>query len=131
MSGFENNSFHIAHSNSVIEHVGNWARVLQFSKEFKRVAQKHFIQTPNYWFPIEPHCMTPFFHWLPKRTRIWLVMKYSLGHWRKAYSAEDATRIVESARLLNRVAFSELFNDSEILTERLAFMPKSFIAVRE
>ncbi|MFC1701446.1 class I SAM-dependent methyltransferase, partial [Pseudomonadota bacterium] len=87
---FENNSFHIAHSNSVIEHVGDWNRMIQFSNELKRVAQQYFVQTPNFWFPIEPHCMTPFFHWLPKPLRVWLVMKFSLGHWKKASTTDEA-----------------------------------------
>lgn len=131
LAQFENNEFHIAHSNSVIEHVGDWGRMVQFSEEFKRVAQKHFIQTPNFWFPIEPHCMTPFFHWLPKPMRIGLVMKFALGHWKKASSVEEAGQIVGSARLLTRRMFRKLFSDSEILTERLAFMPKSIIAIRD
>lgn len=131
LAEFEDSSFHIAHSNSVIEHVGDWSRMVQFSKELKRVAQRYFIQTPNYWFPIEPHFMAPFFHWLPKPARIWLVMKFSLGHWKRASSVDDAVRIVESARLLNKKMFRELFDDSQIVTERLAFLPKSFIAIRE
>ncbi len=131
LTDFGSNSFHIAHSNSVIEHVGDWRRMVQFSNEFKRVAQKYFIQTPNYWFPIEPHCMIPFFHWLPKPIRIWLVMNFSLGHWRKATSIDNAVRIVENIRLLNRKMFQELFKDAEVRTERLILMPKSFIAIRE
>ena len=31
LTEFEANSFHIAHSNSVIEHVGNWSRMTHFS----------------------------------------------------------------------------------------------------
>ncbi len=131
LSQYADNYFHIAHSNSVVEHVGDWTRMVQFSKELKRVAQGYFVQTPNYWFPIEPHCMTAFFHWLPKPIRIWLVMKISLGHYRKAVSVDDAVRLVEHSRLLNRAMFFELFNDSEVLTERFALMPKSFIAIRE
>ena len=130
LSDFDNNSFHIAHSNSVIEHVGDWERMVQFSAEFRRVAEKYFVQTPNYWFPIEPHCMTPFFHWLPKPARVWLVMNFSLGHWRKATSVDDAVRIVESARLLDRKMFCELFQDAELRTERFFLMPKSFSAIR-
>ena len=130
LAEFQDNSFHIAHSNSVIEHVGDWSRVIQFSEELKRVAQKHFVQTPNFWFPIEPHCMVPFFDWLPKPIRIWLVMKFSLGNWNKASSIDEAMQTIESARLLTRKMFSALFSDSEILTERFLFLPKSFIAMR-
>lgn len=131
LAEIQNNAFHIAHSNSVIEHVGDWERMVQFSNEISRVAQKYFVQTPNFWFPIEPHCMTPIFHWLPKPARIWLVMKFSLGNWRKASSVDDAMRIIESARLLNKAMFRELFSDSKVLTERLALLPKSFVAIRE
>ncbi|MES9902358.1 MAG: methyltransferase domain-containing protein [Sedimenticola sp.] len=130
LSEIQDNSFHIAHSNSVIEHVGDWNRMVLFSKELKRIAPRYFIQTPNYWFPIEPHCMTPFFHWLPKPIRILLVMKFSLGNWIKASTVGGAVRKIEGARLLNRKMFCELFDDAQIETEKFAFMPKSFVALR-
>ena len=123
-------SFHIAHSNSVLEHVGDWEHMVRFSEELSRVADKYFVQTPNFWFPIEPHFMTPFFHWFPKSARIWLVLRYDLGHFKKAVSIDHAVRIVESIRLLNRKRFQELFKEADILTERLFWMPKSFIAVK-
>jgi len=129
--GFDNDSFHIAHSNSVIEHVGDWDRMVKFSNEFKRVARKYFVQTPNYWFPIEPHFMTPFFHWLPKPICVWLVMKFSLGNCRKATSVDEAVRMVESSRLLSKKMFHELFSDADVRTERLLLFPKSFIAIRK
>jgi len=130
LSCFEDNSFHIAHSNSVIEHVGDWSRMVRFASELSRVAEKYFVQTPNYWFPIEPHCMTPFFHWLPRPFRVWLVSRFQLGHWEKAASVDQAVRTVESARLLNRGMFRELFGGARIITERFFFLPKSLIAVR-
>ncbi len=130
LSEIQDNSFHIAHSNSVIEHVGDWSRMVLFSKELKRIAPRYFIQTPNYWFPIEPHCMTPFFHWLPKPIRILLVMKFSLGNWIKASTVDGAVRKIEGVRLLNRKMFCELFDDAQIETEKFAFMPKSFVALR-
>jgi hypothetical protein len=131
LAGFDDRSFQIAHSNSVVEHVGDWERMIQFAKELSRVSQAYFIQTPNYWFPIEPHCMTPFFHWLPKPIRIWLVSHFQLGHWKKAVSIDEAVRIVEHARLLNRKMFHELFKDAHILTERFFWLPKSLIALKK
>jgi hypothetical protein len=131
LAEFKDKSFHIAHSNSVVEHVGDWERMVQFAKEVTRVSQKYFVQTPNYWFPIEPHCMTPFFHWLSKPARIWVVSHFQLGHWIKAASVGEAVELVESCRLLNRKMFQELFKDSHVLSERFFWLPKSFIALKK
>ena len=131
LSGVDDGSFHIAHSNSVLEHVGDWGRMVRFAQELSRVSQKYFVQTPNYWFPVEPHCMMPFFQWLPKPIRVWLVSHFKLGHWRKANTTDEAMRIVESARLLTRKMFRELFPESTIVIERLFLLPKSFIAVKQ
>jgi hypothetical protein len=131
LSGFDDKSFHIAHSNSVVEHVGDWERMVQFAKELSRVSNQYFIQTPNYWFPIEPHCMTPFFHWLPKPIRIWLVLHFQMGHWSKVASIDEAVRLIEHARLLNKKMFQTLFKDAYVLTERFFLLPKSFIAIKD
>lgn len=131
LARFADKSFHIAHSNSVVEHVGDWERMVQFAKELSRVSQQYFVQTPNFWFPIEPHCMTPCFHWFPKPSRIWLVSHFELGHWRKAESIDEAARIVESARLLDKAMLQELFKDAHVLTERFFGLPKSLIAVKK
>jgi len=131
LSEFSDNSFDIAHSNSVIEHVGDWDRVKMFASELLRLAPAHFVQTPNYWFPIEPHFMMPFFHWLPRPSRIWLVMKFHLGHHSRQLTVDGAVETVNSARLLNKRLFSHLFSNSAIITERLFLLPKSFIAIRK
>ncbi len=121
--------FDIAHSNSVLEHVGDWARMDEFAHELARVSRHYFVQTPNYWFPIEPHCMVPLFHWLPKPTRVWLCLHFQLGHWRKANSVSEAVQIVESARLMNKRMLQGLFREATILTERVFGLSKSFVAV--
>ena len=123
--------FHIAHSNSVIEHVGDWSRMKQFSIEFNRIAKTFFIQTPSFWFPIEPHFMMPIFHWLPRPTRVYLVSKYQLGHWKMASSIDEAVQIVETARLLNHKMFSSLFPNAEISVEKIFGISKSYVAVQK
>ena len=105
--------------------------MLQFANEISRIAEFYFVQTPNFWFPLEPHCMTPFFHWLPKPIRVWMVLHFQLGHWEKANSISEAVRSVEGARLVDKNMFQELFNDGSVLTERLFLLPKSFIAIRK
>jgi len=126
---FADGAFDIAHSNSVVEHVGDWAHMVRFAGELKRVARHYFVQTPNWWFPIEPHSLCPLFHWLPKPWEISLVRHFKLGHWPRARSVDEAVRIVESARLLNKPMMRELFGD-QIIVERIMFLPKSLIAVR-
>lgn len=128
LTDIQDHQFDIAHSNSVLEHVGDWSRMQSFAKEIQRVANKYFVQTPNYWFPIEPHAMTPFFHWLPKPAQLFLVSKLQLGHWERATNTSEAVKIIESARLLNRKMFKALFPSAQIRTEHLLFLPKSFVA---
>ncbi|WP_422376357.1 methyltransferase domain-containing protein [Roseibium sp.] len=122
--------FDLIHSNSVIEHVGDWAQMKRYAANIKDFPGGYFVQTPNFWFPVEPHCMTPIFHWLPKATRVWLVRHFSLGHWPKASSTDEAVETVESARLLNHAMFVALFDDAKIRKEKITFLTKSFMAIR-
>jgi hypothetical protein len=130
LSNFDDNAFDIAHSNSVLEHVGNWEDMRRFAGEIARVGRKYFVQTPSFWFPIEPHCMVPFFHWLPTSIRIQLVLRFELGNWKKATNLSEAKRIVESAQLLTIKKMRAIFSDAIIHTEWLLF-PKSHIAIRK
>ncbi len=126
---FDNNSFDIVHSNSVLEHVGDWQRKVNFAHEIRRIAKNYFVQTPNYWFPIEPHCRMPFFHWFPKPFRVFLIMHFNLGYWERAKDVDKAIRTVESARLVTKMMLQWLFPDSQINTERFLILPKSYIAI--
>ncbi|MCF2146955.1 class I SAM-dependent methyltransferase [Desmonostoc muscorum LEGE 12446] len=130
LSDFADGFFHIAHSNSVIEHVGDWNNMVSFAKEISRVASRYYVQTPYYWFPIEPHFMTPFFHWFPKSIRIWLILNFDLGNWKKVETVDEAVRAVDSARLLDTRKFRELFKDAHIFHEKLFGLPKSLIAIK-
>lgn len=129
LSVYADRAFHIAHSNSVIEHVGDQQRMAQFALELKRVAEQYFIQTPDFWCPLEPHCMTPLFHWLPRPVRIWLVGRMALGHWPRAQNLLEAQAQVDSARLLTRGELQQLLPEARIIRERIFGVPKSLIAV--
>jgi len=130
LTEFDDMSYDLVHSNSLIEHVGTWDSMLQLAANVRRLAPAYFVQTPYYWFPIEPHFRFPLFHWLPESLRYRLIMGADLGHMKRAYSVADAVRSVQSARLLDYRQFAELFPDAEIRCERLIGMTKSLLAIR-
>lgn len=127
---FADKAFDIVHSNSVVEHVGDWSKMTAYASEVDRLADRWFVQAPNFWFPVEPHAMTPFLHWLPKPLRVRLVMRFGLGHWRRQPDVASAVRRVDSARLLSGQMFRALFPDAEIHAERIGPLTKSWIAVK-
>ncbi|HEX3538477.1 MAG TPA: class I SAM-dependent methyltransferase [Stellaceae bacterium] len=127
---FSDMSFDIVHSNSVIEHVGRWQDMHAMAREVRRLAPAYFVQTPYFWFPIEPHCMTPLFHWLPESVRVSMLMRRSRGHWSKAIDIDEAMRKVQSAVLLDFQMLSSLFPDGRIASEYVCGLTKSLIAIR-
>jgi hypothetical protein len=62
---FEDNSFDLAFCSAVIEHVGSRQEQCKLLQELARVSKIAVITTPNRFFPIEFHTLTPFLHWLP------------------------------------------------------------------
>ncbi|MDR0221761.1 MAG: class I SAM-dependent methyltransferase, partial [Lachnospiraceae bacterium] len=65
---FADNTFDLAFSSAVIEHMGSRENQHRFIRECVRVSKKYvFITTPNRYYPIELHTMLPLLHWLPPR----------------------------------------------------------------
>jgi len=64
---FNDGSFDFAFCSAVIEHVGSRERQQKLISEAVRVADQVMITTPNIWFPLEFHTLTPLIHWLPPR----------------------------------------------------------------
>ena len=63
---FADQEFDLAFSNAVVEHVaGGRDGQRRFVAELCRVAARVFVATPNRWFPVDPHTLLPFVHWLP------------------------------------------------------------------
>ena len=132
MPEFAENSFDVIHSNSVIEHVGQWSSMMSMTKEIRRIARSYFVQTPYFWFPVEPHARTPFLHWLPESLKFRLVMARKCGpYWSKAETVDDAMRTIQDSSLLDRAMLSALFPDATIIPEKLFGITKSLMAVRK
>jgi len=125
-------SFDVVHSNSVIEHVGAWWHMRAFAEQVRRLAPAYFVQTPNFWFPVEPHFRAPLVHWLPEPLRARLLMTVHLGFAEdKQRDMDAAMRRVHGITLLDGAQMGALFPDARIERERLGPFAKSLIAVRE
>lgn len=123
-------AFDIVHSNSVIEHVGSWADKRRMAAEVRRLAPRHFVQTPNYWFPIEPHFRMAAIHWLPRPWRRALVMGAARGFYPRAATLDQADAVLRDAALLDAREMAELFPGSRLVRERFCGLTKSLIAIR-
>lgn len=66
---FADGEFDVAFSNAVVEHVGGRDDQERFVRELCRVSRRVFVTTPNRLFPLDPHTLLPFLHWLPDGRR--------------------------------------------------------------
>lgn len=130
LSTYADNAFDIAFSNSVIEHVGLWRDMKAMADEIRRVAPNYLVQTPHFWFPVEPHARTPFLHWFPEPLSYRVVMMRKCGFWERARDVNEAVRLVQSAKLLDKRQMQALFPDAEVSTERFMLLSKALIACR-
>jgi hypothetical protein len=119
---FENQSFEVVHSNSVIEHVGDYHAQKRFAREIARVGRKYWVQTPNYYFPYEPHAQFPFFQFLPPNLKLLIAR-----NWKKAGYPYDELMAIQ---LLTQSQLLDLFPGSRLWKERLFGVAKSYCIYR-
>jgi SAM-dependent methyltransferase len=110
---FADGEFELVYCSSVIEHVPP-ARRAAFAAEIRRVGKGWFVQTPAWSFPVEPHALLPFAHWLPVRLR-------------RRYWQLGATAEWEEIALLRRAEMEALFGPAQ--AERLGPLAKSWVCV--
>lgn len=127
---FSDQQFDIVHSNSVIEHVGRWSDMQAMAREVARLAPAYFVQTPNFWFPMEPHARTLFLHWLPEPLRFRVVMARKCGFWTKAPTVDEAMHTIQSSELIDMRMMKALFPDGEMHRESFYGFTKSLMAIR-
>ncbi len=131
---FPGRSFDIVFSNSVIEHVGNFESQQQFAAEIARVGRAYWVQTPNRSFPVEPHLLTPFLHFLPARWQrriarnftVWAMIERPTPDRREFY----IEHYLRDIRLLDAATLQRLFPGANIVRERFGGLTKSLVAVR-
>jgi len=111
---FEDGAFDLVYSSSVIEHVEPRHRAV-FAREVRRVGRGFYVQTPARSFPVEPHALLPFAHWLPAGLRRYYWRLGVAGDW-------------EDIALLGRAEMTALFGAP--VAERLGPLAKSWISVR-
>jgi hypothetical protein len=122
-------SYDLVFSNSVLEHVGGHYRREQFAESVHKLADRHWVQAPYRYFPLEPHWMFPGFAHLPVATRTRVARLWKLG----MIPPPDRRAAVNSilkTELPSRTEMRYYFPDSQIRTERVAGLPKSLIAVK-
>jgi SAM-dependent methyltransferase len=129
---FADGAFDVVFTNSVIEHLTTSARQQQFASEVTRVGKRYYVQTPNRWFPVETHLLTPFVHYLPKRWQaplvrratVWALVTGLKGDRRRFY----IEHYLSDVRLLGRGEMQALFPRATIVSERFLGFGKSLIA---
>lgn len=129
LSRYPDQSFDVAFSNSVIEHLGPaFSDQQRMAREIERVAQRYFVQTPNRYFPLEPHFLVPGFQFLPLSLRTWMVSSFDVGWYKRIPDKATARREVESVSLLTEKQLRTLFPEAVIYKEKLLGITKSFVA---
>ena len=128
LSMWRNGRTDLVISNSVIEHVGDWAKIEIAARELRGVAPNGWVQTPAFSFPIEPHFALPFIHRFaaPIRAKILpIVPHHGAG---ASCDVGRARHAVEENNLLSAAEFRFLFRDAMIHRERFLGLTKSLIA---
>lgn len=123
--------FDLVHSNSVVEHVGNFSDMKRFAENTRRLAPRYYVQTPNYWFPYEPHFRFPGFQYLPEAVRVALIRRFSLGFFPRIGDAAAARDIIHHHHLVSTRQMRALFGDARIIHEKFYGLNKSIIAIRD
>lgn len=119
---FPDSSFDIGFSNAVIEHVGSREDQRRFIAEMTRVCRRVFVCTPNAAFPVDPHTLLPFVHWLPRKPRDRALRLLGNGHW----AGQDTLNPLTARQLL------ELFParaGARLISQRMFFLTSVLIAV--
>jgi hypothetical protein len=123
-------AFDAVFSNSVIEHVGGHDRRKAFAESVLSSAPRHWVQTPNRYFPLEPHWLGPGFQFLPVELRTAAISVWPLSGYRGVTDRRQLLSTALEVELLSATELAYYFPGSQMLRERFVGLTKSLIAVR-
>lgn len=128
---FADEKFDFVFSNSLIEHLSTAERQEAFAAEVRRLSRNgYFVQTPNRFFPIEPHYLAPFVQFVPKRIRPGVIRWMTPWGWLTKPTRTRCVDLCKEICLLDVRDMARLFPDAEIVRERFFGVTKSLVAVR-
>ena len=129
LAQFADGSFEVAFSNSVIEHLFTFEQQRRMASEIQRVSKSYWVQTPNYWFPMEPHFHVPGWQWMPLSLRIAMIRRWRCG-WRGPCADPARARdLVAEVRLMTGRELQTIFPHATLLPERFCGLVKSWVAI--
>jgi hypothetical protein len=127
LSGIGDGEYDVAFSNSVIEHLFTGEAQAAMAREVQRVAKAYWVQTPNFWFPMEPHFLVPGWHYMPERMRVAIIQRRQCGWRGPCPDIDQARAIVREVRLMRKRELVKLFPDATLYEERFYGLTKSFV----
>lgn len=127
LNNIKDKEFDFVFSNSCIEHVGGMPEQQQMANEVKRVGSHYYLQTPNRFFPIEPHFLFPLFQFFPLQFKAFLICHFQMGFMQKGKTKREAREIGNEIKLLSYGDLKKLFPKASIKREKMFGLTKSFM----
>jgi len=129
LAEFGDGYFDVAFSNSVIEHLFTAENQRRMASEIQRVGKSYWVQTPNFWFPVEPHFHVPGWQWMPVNLRVSILQRRSCGWRGPCPDPERARELVQEVRLMTGSELKIIFPGATLLRERFCGFVKSWIVI--
>jgi hypothetical protein len=129
MQEFSNGSFDVVFSNSVIEHLFSFENQRRMASEVQRVGKAYWVQTPNFWFPMEPHFHVPGWQWMPLELRVSMIRRWRCGWRGPCPDRVEARKLVEELRLLSKRELKAIFPGATLIPERFGGLVKSWTLI--
>jgi len=124
---FRDKEFDIVYSNAVINLVGGPSDQARMAFEIRRVGRSYAVQSPNRFFPIDWRTLVPCFHWLPAAVQAWCFRHLHVGLYPRVPDEKRARWLATRVRDVSRRELIQWFPEGRIISERVAWLTKSFV----